>query len=102
MNYVSWEIDLLLNKLIINALQVNFWLNDAFTDEIIERRFRVVAPGAAPLGVGGDVEPHRVAAARAEGVAALTRELGAEPGHLGGVECVGPHAECLRVSCNTD
>ena len=85
----------------MQVLQQNFCLDDAFTDEIIERRFRVVAPGAAPLGVGGDVEPHRVAAARAE-VVTLTREPGAEPGHLGGVEGVGPHAECLRVSCNTD
>ena len=86
------------NKICI-ALQVNFWLNDAFTDEIIERCFRVVAPCAAPLGAGGDVEPHGVAAAGAE-VVTLARDLGAEPGHLGVVECVGPHTQCLRMSCN--
>ena len=80
-------------------MQVNFWLNDAFTDEIIERRFRVVAPCAAPLGVGGDVEPHGVAAAGAE-VVTLARDLGTEPGHLRVVECVGPHTQCLRMSCN--
>ena len=50
----------------MHSFASHFWLNDAFTDEIIERRFRVVAPCAAPLGVGGDVEPHGVAAAGAE------------------------------------